>query len=55
MPKKLWEPSKELIKNSNLFNYEKFISKNYKYNFSKKPKFLKKFKILEISEKNEKK
>ncbi len=34
MPKKLWEPSKELIKNSNLFKYEKFVSKNYKYNFS---------------------
>ena len=27
MPKKLWEPSKELIKNSNLFKYEKFVSK----------------------------
>ncbi len=26
MPKKLWEPSKGLIKNSNLFAYEKFIS-----------------------------
>ena len=35
MPKKLWEPSKELIKNSNLFAYEKFISKYYKYNFSR--------------------
>ncbi len=34
MPKKLWEPSKALIKNSNLFKYEKFVSKNYKYNFS---------------------
>ncbi len=34
MPKKLWEPSKELIKNSNLFKYEKFVSKNYNYNFS---------------------
>ena len=34
MPKKLWEPSRELIKNSNLFKYEKFVSKNYKYNFS---------------------
>jgi len=31
MPKKLWEPSKALIKNSNLFKYEKFVSKNYKY------------------------
>jgi len=35
MPKKLWEPSKELINNSNLFAYEKFISKYYKYNFSR--------------------
>jgi len=35
MPKKLWEPSKALINNSNLFDYEKFISKNYKYNFSR--------------------
>ena len=34
MPKKLWEPSKALIKNSNLFKYEKFVSENYKYNFS---------------------
>ncbi len=34
MAKKLWEPSKALIKNSNLFKYEKFVSKNYKYNFS---------------------
>ena len=34
MPKKLWEPSKAIIKNSNLFNYEKFVTKNYKYNFS---------------------
>ncbi len=34
MPKKLWEPPKALIKNSNLFKYEKFVSKNYKYNFS---------------------
>ena len=35
MPKKLWEPSKGLIKNSNLFAYEKFISKYYKYNLSR--------------------
>ncbi len=35
MPKKLWEPSKALIKDSNLFAYEKFISKYYKYNFSR--------------------
>ena len=34
MPKKLWEPSKAIIRNSNLFKYEKFVSKNYKYNFS---------------------
>ena len=35
MPKKLWEPSEGLIKNSNLFAYEKFISKYYKYNLSR--------------------
>ncbi len=35
MPKKLWEPSKALIKKSNLFAYEKFISKYYKYTFSR--------------------
>ncbi len=35
MAKKLWEPSKALIKDSNLFAYEKFISKYYKYNFSR--------------------
>jgi acetoacetyl-CoA synthetase len=34
MPIKLWEPSKAIIKNSNLLKYEKFVSKNYKYNFS---------------------
>ena len=45
MPKKLWEPSKELIKNSNLFAYEKFISKYYKYNFSRNYKKLLKWSI----------
>ncbi|MDC2973747.1 acetoacetate--CoA ligase [Candidatus Pelagibacter sp.] len=49
MPKKLWEPSKELINNSNLFAYEKFISKYYKYNFSKNYK-----KLLKWSVKNPK-
>ncbi len=49
MPKKLWEPSKELIKNSNLFNYEKFLSKNYKYRFSGNYK-----KLLNWSLKNQK-
>ena len=49
MPKKLWEPSKALIKNSNLFNYEKFISKNYKYKFSRNYK-----KLLNWSLKNPK-
>ena len=49
MPKKLWEPSRELIKNSNLFKYEKFVSKNYKYNFSGKYK-----KLLNWSVKNPK-
>ncbi len=45
MPKKLWEPSRELIKNSNLFKYEKFVSKNYKYNFSGKYKKLLKWSV----------
>ncbi len=45
MPKKLWEPSKELINNSNLFAYEKFISKYYKYNFSRNYKKLLKWSI----------
>ena len=49
MPKKLWEPSKALIKSSNLFKYEKFVSKNYKYNFSGKYK-----KLLNWSVKNPK-
>ncbi len=49
MPKKLWEPSKVLIRNSNLFKYEKFVSKNYKYNFSGKYK-----KLLNWSVKNPK-
>ena len=49
MPKKLWEPSKGLIKNSNLFAYEKFISKYYKYNFSRNYK-----KLLKWSVKNPK-
>ncbi len=49
MPKKLWEPSKALIKNSNLFTYEKFISKYYQYNFSKNYK-----KLLNWSLKNPK-
>ena len=49
MPKKLWEPSKELIKKSNLFNYENFVSKNYKYNFSQNYK-----KLLNWSLKNPK-
>ena len=49
MPKKLWEPSKALIKNSNLFKYEKFVSKNYKYNFSENYK-----KLLKWSVKNPK-
>ena len=35
MNKKLWEPSKILKKNSNLFKFEKFISNKYNKNFSK--------------------
>ena len=49
MPKKLWEPSKAIIKNSNLFKYEKFVSKKYKYNFSGNYK-----KLLDWSVKNPK-
>ena len=49
MPKKLWEPSKALIKNSNLFNYEMFLSNNYKYRFSGNYK-----KLLKWSVKNPK-
>ncbi len=49
MPKKLWEPSKALIKNSNLYSYEKFISKYYKYNISRNYK-----KLLKWSVKNPK-
>ena len=49
MLKKLWEPSKALIKNSNLFKYEKFVSKSYKYDFSGKYK-----KLLNWSVKNPK-
>ena len=49
MPKKLWEPSKALIRDSNLFAYEKFISKYYKYNFSRNYK-----KLLKWSVKNPK-
>ncbi len=49
MPKKLWEPSEALIKDSNLFAYEKFISKYYKYNFSRNYR-----KLLKWSVKNPK-
>ena len=49
MPIKLWEPSKAIIKNSNLLKYEKFVSKNYKYNFSRNYK-----KLLNWSVKNPK-
>ncbi len=49
MPKKLWEPSKALVKNSNLFAYEKFISKYYNYSLSRNYK-----KLLNWSLKNPK-
>ena len=57
MPKKLWEPSKGLIKKSNLFAYEKFISKYYNYNFSRNYKkdeielAIRKLKEIEIKQK----
>ena len=35
MNKKLWEASKKLKNNSNLFKFEKFISNKYNKNFSK--------------------
>ena len=35
MNKKLWEASKQLKDNSNLFKFEKFISNKYNKNFSK--------------------
>ena len=36
MNKKLWEASKGIKNKSNLFKYEKFLSKNYNYKISKK-------------------
>ena len=33
MNKKLWEPSKKIKKNSNLFKFEKFLSNRYKKKF----------------------
>ena len=35
MNKKLWEASKHQKNNSNLFKFEKFISKKYNKNFNK--------------------
>ena len=35
MNKKLWQPSNNLKKNSNLFRFEKFISKKFHKNFNK--------------------
>ena len=40
MSQKLWQPSKSRINNSNLFNYEKFVSENYKYKISQNYKKL---------------
>ena len=40
MNKKLWEASRETKNESNLFRYEKFLEKNYKYKSSKKFKKL---------------
>ena len=45
MNKKLWEASTEIKKESNLFRYEKFLEKNYKYKPSKKFKKLLKWSI----------
>ncbi len=42
MNKNLWKASNKLIKNSNLYSFEKYISKNLNYKFSKfYPKLLK--------------
>ena len=45
--KKLWSPSKDLKNNSNLFKFEKFVSKSFKINFNHNYK-----KILNWSIKN---
>jgi len=45
MNKKLWEASIGIKKESNLFRYEKFLEKNYKYKSSKKFKKLLKWSI----------
>tara|TARA_B100000029_G_scaffold452835_1_gene478280 strand:+ start:26 stop:1981 length:1956 start_codon:yes stop_codon:yes gene_type:complete len=45
MNKKLWEASTGIKKESNLFRYEKFLEKNYKYKPSKKFKKLLKWSI----------
>ena len=36
MNKKLWKASEKVKKNSNLFRYENFLARNYKYKISKK-------------------
>jgi len=33
--KKLWSPSKDLKNKSNLFRFEKFVSKSFKINFNR--------------------
>ncbi len=45
MNKILWRPSSELKKNSNLFNYEKFLSRKYNYKITKNYKKLFKWSI----------
>ncbi len=49
MPEKLWEANSSLKNNSNLFKFEKFISKKYKYKPSKNYKKLFKWSIKNLN------
>ena len=49
MPKKLWEANLSLKNNSNLFKFEKFISKKYRYKPSKNYKKLFKWSIKNLN------
>ena len=49
MNKKLWEASKQLKNNSNLFKFEKFISNKYNKNFSKNFEKIHKFGLIKYS------
>ena len=45
MTKKLWEASKEVKKNSNLFAFENFLSKRFKKKFQNNYKKIQKWSI----------